>query len=178
MENRGGSAGVGFWGFGSHARNHNFLERQTFHSLDDSPRHPQLAVRHLLRGQAVEQGSVTAAQQQNFRSPPTIEDWCELSVETTCTVRSRPCLCDAGRHRKSQGGVSGFSHSLGKMPWPDPDIPILIGAKAKYEKLQWPLEFGRRVRFGRFYANIKACRGGANIATIFRSRHHRDAQQT
>ena len=35
------------------------MERQSFHSLDDSSRHFQLAVRHLLRSQAINTGERT-----------------------------------------------------------------------------------------------------------------------
>jgi hypothetical protein len=47
MEGRGGTAGVGFWGFGSMLAI-TLLERQPLHFMDDPSRHSELALRNLL----------------------------------------------------------------------------------------------------------------------------------
>jgi hypothetical protein len=62
MENRGGCTGVGFWGFGSMLAVTISWSVHHFHPVDDSSRHLELAVRHLLFDQAVDKFRIAAWQ--------------------------------------------------------------------------------------------------------------------
>jgi hypothetical protein len=76
-------------------------------------------------------GTASAAEFQKFNRSSGRRS--EFSLGRIGAPATRPRVCQARRHRQSQAAYQDF---LTLWKDADPDIPILIAAKAEYAKLQ------------------------------------------